>query len=278
MTDFTGRLVIVTGGADGMGEATVHTFARAGAVVVIADRDAGRSDLVEAEVREAGGDAHAIVTDVREPEQVEALVAQVRARWGRIDVLDNNAAALELTADDPGILGLEPGVVMETLRGNVFAPYLMTRAVLPVMLEQGHGAVVNIASVSGMAGELGLTAYGISKAAVIQLTRAVATQYGRDGIRCNAVAPAYVTTRNNAAHAPPELVQIYARSTPAPQVAAPQDIASAVLFLASAEARMINGHVLPVDGGFVAASSIVADFRTVRDGGPVPGEGWRGDS
>lgn len=278
MTDFTGRVVIVTGGADGMGEATVHTFARAGAVVVIADRNAERAALVEAQVREAGGDAHAIVTDVREPEQVEALVSQVRARWGRIDVLDNNAAALELTVDDPGVLDLEPGVVMETLRGNVFAAYLTTRAVLPAMLDRGRGAIVNIASVSGLAGELGLSAYGISKAALIQLTRAVATQHGRHGICCNAVAPAYVTTRNNATYAPPELAEIYARNASAPQVAAPQDIADAVFFLASDEARMITGHVLPVDGGLVASSSIVADSRTVQEGGPVPDGGWRGDS
>ena len=264
MTDFTGRVVIVTGGADGMGEATVHTFARAGAVVVIADRDAGRSELVEAEVREAGGDAHAIVTDVREPEQVEALIARVRARWGRIDVLDNNAAALELTAEDPGVLDLEPGVMLETLRGNVFASYLTTRAVLPAMLDQGRGAIVNIASVSGMAGELALTAYGVSKAALIQLTRAVATQHGRHGIRCNAVAPAYVTTRNNALHAPPELAGIYARNTSTPGVASPQDIADAVVFLASDQAGLITGHVLPVDGGFVAGSSIVADFRAAQ--------------
>ncbi len=266
MQDFSTKVAIVTGGANGMGEATARLLAQRGATVVIADKDAERSALVAGEIAAAGGAVAAIPTDIREVDQVEALFAQVRERWGRVDVLDNNAAGLDLTAEDPDVLGLTPGLLMETLQANVLGAFLMTRAALPLMLERGSGAIVNIASVSGMAGELSLTAYGISKAALIQLTRATAIQYGDRGIRCNAVAPAYVRTSNNEEYAPPELDGIYARAMATPETAEPADIAAVVAFLASDAARMVTGHVVPVDGGVAASSPIVADFRDWRRG------------
>jgi len=261
MTGLAGRVAIVTGAANGMGERAAHTLAARGATVVIADKDADRAPLVEKEIKAEGGDALAVVTDVSDEKQVRALVDTVVERFGRIDFLDNNAAALELTGQDPDVIGLDPAVFLGTMRGNVFAPFLCCKYVLPVMLERGGGSIVNMASVSGMAGELTLTAYGISKAAVIQLTRAVATQYGKHGIRCNAIAPAYVRTRNNEIYAPPELAGIYARNMATASVADPQDIADLVGYLASDESRLITGQVIPVDGGITGSSPIVADYR-----------------
>lgn len=261
MQDLSGRVAIVTGGADGIGEATARALARGGAAVVIADKNTERSPQVAADIIAAGGEALAVATDVSVPEQIDALIAQTRDRWGRIDILDNNAAALELTADDGDVLTVRPDVLTGTLQGNLVAPYLMTRAVLPLMLEQGGGAIVNIASVSGMAGEPGLTAYGIAKAGLIQLTRAVATQYGKSGIRCNAVAPAFVRTRNNEIYAPPRFGAIYRRNMVTPDTARPQDVAEVVAFLVSDAAKMISGHVVPVDGGLTDSSPISADYR-----------------
>ncbi|GAA1518296.1 SDR family NAD(P)-dependent oxidoreductase [Nocardioides humi] len=268
--EMTGRVVVITGGANGMGEATAHTFARAGATVVIADIDTERSPLVEAEVRERGGDAHAIVTDVREPEQVADLIARVRARWGRVDVLHNNAASLELTAHDRTVLDTEPGLFLETLRGNLYSIFLTTRAVLPTMLEQGSGSIVNIASASALAGEVQLTSYGVSKAAVVQLTRATAVQYGKQGVRCNAIAPAVVKTRNVETYGTPQGEIIYRRAMATPDVAQPQDVADAVYFLGSDASRMITGQVLAVDGGLHASQPINADYRAWLTEGREP--------
>ncbi|ALL79380.1 hypothetical protein AD006_29290 (plasmid) [Pseudonocardia sp. EC080610-09] len=261
MADFAEKVVIVTGGANGMGEATAHRFAQAGANVVIADYDTERGPLVETAIKEAGGTAWAITTDIREETQVGSMVNHVLDRWGRIDVVDNNAASLELAGQDPAVGDLGQELLLDTFRGNLFAMVSVTRAVLPTMLAQGKGTIVNIASVSGMRGELNLSAYGMSKAAVIQFTRAVATQYSRHGIRCNAIAPSYVRTRNNREYGPTDLDRIYSRASAEPANPAPDDIASVALFLASDEARMITGHVVPVDAGLIATSPIVPDYR-----------------
>ena len=261
MTNFADRVVLVTGGANGMGEVTAHTFAQAGATVVIADIDTERSPLVESEIRAKGGDAHAIVTDVREPAQVSALADEIARRWGRVDVLHNNAASLELTTSDKDVLRTDPQLLLDTLRGNIYSVFLVTRAVLPLMLARGAGSIINIASVSGLAGELELTAYGISKAAVIQFTRSVAVQYGKHGVRCNAIAPAVTKTPNVEKYGTPEAEQIYLRNMATPFVAVPQDVANVVFFLGSDEARMITGHVIPVDGGLTDSSPLAADYR-----------------
>ncbi len=261
MTDFGGRVVVITGGANGMGETTAHTFARAGATVVIADVDTERSPLVESEVRAAGGDCHSIETDVREPEQVAALAAQVAERWGRVDVLHNNAASLALCAEDHDVLTTDPALFMETLRGNVFSMFLTTQAFLPLMLERRAGSIVNIASVSALAGEMNLVSYGTSKAAVVQLTRSTAVQYGKLGIRANVIAPAVVNTPNVKVYGTKRGEEIYTRSMATPHVAVPQDVADAVFFLGSDEARMITGQVLCVDGGLTASQPIAPDYR-----------------
>ncbi|MCW2771798.1 MAG: hypothetical protein JWN91_124 [Nocardioides sp.] len=263
MSEFEGKVAVVTGGANGMGERVAHTLAERGAVVVIADRDGERTPLVEREIRAAGGDAHGFVVDVSVEDQVRDLMTEVVRRFGRIDVLDNNAAALELTAEDPDIAALETSVLMGTLTGNLVGPFLCTKYALPAMLTQGGGSIVNMASVSGMLGETSLSAYGMSKAAVIQLTRAVATQYGKQGVRCNAVAPALVMTRNTTEWMPPEFKDVYLRNSLTPYIGAPQDIAEVVAFLASDRSRYMTGHVVPVDGGIAAASPIVADRRAL---------------
>ena len=270
MTDFHGRVALITGGASGNGEATAHTFARAGATVVIADKDTERSELVERAIRAEGGDAHSFVTDVREVGQVDQLVSTIRERWGRIDVVDNNAAALELCPEDRGIIDLDPNLMMEIYRGNVVSMAIVTKAVLPTMLAQGTGSIINMASISGMRGELFLTSYGTSKAAIIQLTRQIAVQHGKQGIRCNAIAPSYVATRNNETYAPKQAKAIYVRNIAQSFVTRPQDVADLVVYLGSDESAGITGQVIPVDGGITASQPINADFRDWIDQSGIP--------
>lgn len=261
MQEFTGKVAVVTGGANGMGEAVAHQLAAAGATVVIADKDPERSPLVESEIRAAGGDAHAYVIDVTEEDQVKSLVADVVSRFGRIDVLDNNAAALELTAEDPDVLGLEPHILMATLKGNVLGPFLCSKYIIPVMIENGGGSIINMASVAGLTGDMSLSAYGMSKAALIQLTRTIATQYGKLGVRCNAIAPATIMTRNVAAYMPKDYQDSYIRHSLTPYLGEVDDVAHLVTFLASDRARYMTGHVIPVDGGIAVSLPIVADRR-----------------
>lgn len=261
MTDFTKRVVVITGGANGMGEREAHTFAEHGAQVVIIDRDAENTQRVESEVKSAGGRISSIVTDLRDEDNVRNAIAKIKEQYGRIDVIDNNAAALELTANDFDVATTDTQNFVDTLHGDILPAFLMCKYTIPLFLEQGGGVIVNIASVSGLLGESTLTGYGVAKAGVIQLTRALAVQYSKHGIRANAVAPAYVKTPNNKVFAPKQLNDIYKRAMLTPDTVPMQAIADAVLFLASDEAEYITGHTLPVDGGLTASSPIVADYR-----------------
>ena len=151
--------------------------------------------------------------------------------------------------------------------------FLTTKALLPLMLSHGSGSIINIASVSALAGEMNLISYGTSKAAVVQLTRSTATQYGKLGIRANAIAPAVVNTRNVEIYGTQRGEEIYTRAMATPHVALPQDVANAVFFLGSDESRMITGQVLCVDGGLTGSQSIAADYRDwYAEQGRVVGE------
>lgn len=258
-----GKVAVVTGGGNGMGERAAHTMAARGAAVVVADIDDANGQRVVDDIVDAGGQAIFRHADMTVPESVSDLVATTVGEFGGIDILDNNAAALSLTRADGSLLETTQETFEATLLANVGGPFLMCQKIIPVMIERGGGSIVNIASISALAGELSLTAYGVSKAALAQLTRAIATQFGPAGIRCNSVAPSYVSTRNNAAGAPPEVERVYLRQTPTGHIVSPQDVAEVVAFLASDAARQINGQLIPVDGGLRAAASTVADMRDI---------------
>jgi hypothetical protein len=228
---------------------------------VIADIDQPAADAHAQAVRDAGGRVLAVETDVREEDQIERVIEATVSEFGRLDILHNNAAALELIPEDPDITGQNLHVWERTLRTNVSGPMLGCKHAIPVMLESGGGSIVNTASVSGTRGELNMTAYGVSKAAVIQLTREVAAQFGKRGIRCNAVAPGLVLTANTSRDLPDDVKEMYIRNSMTPYVGQPEDIARMVAFLASDEARYVTGQIVRVDGGLTNALPIVADFR-----------------
>jgi NAD(P)-dependent dehydrogenase (short-subunit alcohol dehydrogenase family) len=261
MSSLKGKVAIVTGGASGIGAATVALLASREAAVVIADIDQPTADAHAEVVRGAGGRVLVVETDVREEDQVQRMVAAAVSEFGRLDILHNNAAALELIPDDPDVTGQDLYVWERTLRTNVTGPMLGCKHAIPAMLESGGGSIINTASVSGTRGEMNMTAYGVSKGAVIQLTREVAAQFGKQGIRCNAVAPGLVLTANTTRDLPDDLKALYVRSSMTPYVGQPEDIARMVAFLASDEARYVTGQIVRVDGGLTSTLPIVADFR-----------------
>ncbi len=262
-----GKVAIVTGAASGIGRASARALAAAGAAVVVADRNAAGAELVAKEIAAAGGRAAARVVDVAEEASIAAMIEAAVAAFGGLDVLHNNAAE-----SDPGQMGrdlavaeLDAAVFDRALAVNLRGPLLGCKHAIPQLLARGGGAIVNTSSVSGLVGDLSRTAYGISKAGLDALTRYVATQYGKRGIRCNAIAPGVIETPALRANVPAEQIAIYERSHLTPRLGWPEDIAAAVVFLASDDAAFLTGQVIAVDGGLLAHHPTTADVARLAE-------------
>jgi NAD(P)-dependent dehydrogenase (short-subunit alcohol dehydrogenase family) len=246
MTRLEGRHALVTGGTGGIGRAIAEALARAGALVVVTGRDAGRGTEVAGRIRAQGGRAAFVQADLATGEAVQRLARDaLAAADGRIDILVNNAAhippaqsLLEATEDE----------IDAALALNVRAPFLLTTALAPGMAERGAGAVVNIGSVSGVHGKEGTALYGAGKAALHSLTKSWAAELGPRGVRVNAVVPGPTATELNAAQMP-FWEKLTASSYPARRPGTAAEVAGAVVFLAGDEASYIHGVLLPVDGG-----------------------------
>jgi dihydroanticapsin dehydrogenase len=250
---FQDQVVLVTGAGSGIGRATALGFAEEGACVVALDRTRQTARETAALIEESGQAGHALSMDVTRVRDVQRVVAAVAIRFGRIDVLVNNAgiehsAPLHQTteADWDRVLNV-----------NLKGVFLLSRQVLPVMMKRGKGAVVNVASISGLLGWPAYAAYCASKGGVIQLTRQMAVDYAPYGIRVNCICPGTTLTplaeRLFLQEQDPEAAKAkIAARHPLGRFAQPEEIAQAVLFLASEEASFITGAVLPVDGGYTA--------------------------
>ena len=238
------KVVIVTGGAAGIGKATARRFAAAGARVAVWDVKEGE---------ESEGTFQKV--DVTDPAAVEAAVAEVFERWGRIDVLVNNAG---ITRDAQLVKWKEGGKTGEmserdfdaVISVNLKGVFLCTRAVAPRMIAGGGGAILNASSVVGLYGNFGQTNYAATKAGVISMTRTWARELGRHNIRVNAVAPGFIAT-DMALAIPEKALQGMIAHTPLNRMGRPEDIAEAYYWLASDAAGFITGAVLSVDGGLV---------------------------
>ncbi len=247
-----GAVAVVTGGARGIGRATAWSLANAGARVVIADLDVAACGEVVAEVADRGGEIWAHQADIAKEDSVDALFDEVVRREGHIDVLVNNAGiAIRRPAVDLALADWEKVVAV-----NMTGVFLCARSAARHMIAGGRGgAVVNVASIMGLSGG-GLypnISYQTSKGAVVNMTRALAIEWAPHGIRVNAVAPTYVRTQLTAPlFENPEMAARIEAMTPLKRLAEPRDVAAAICFLASPAAAMITGHVLPVDGGFLA--------------------------
>ncbi|WP_370530845.1 SDR family NAD(P)-dependent oxidoreductase [Mycobacterium paragordonae] len=259
-----GRVAVVTGGAGGIGAATSRLFAEHGARVIIADIDPERARRTADEIASAGGAAQAMVADVRDADQVGALADDVRAAYGRLDVLVNNVGHW---VRHPGSFAdTDPGLWDELYRVNLHHVFLVTRAFLPMMIERQAGAIVNVSSVEGLRGYPEDPVYAAFKAAVIHFTRSLAVQVGRDGIRVNAIGPD-VTESLQVPYSrwlSPEEQSQWPQWVPVGRMGLPEDQARVILFLASDLSAFVTGHTIPTDGGTGAAGGW---FRSTRRAG-----------
>jgi NAD(P)-dependent dehydrogenase (short-subunit alcohol dehydrogenase family) len=252
-----GRTAIVTGGGSGIGRATAELFAREGAQVVVADRFSAPAQAVADGIKSAGGQALAVEADVTQAPQVAQMVSLALSTFGRLDILVNNAGRSE--GDD--ILTIDEATWDFNLALNLKSVFLCAKAVLPHLLAQRSGAIVNIASVNGLTG-LGEEAYSAAKAGVINLTRSMAVKYGPQSVRVNCICPGTIRTPIWQARVERD-ARVFERLSkwyPLGRVGEPQDVANAALFLASEEAAWITGTTLLVDGGLMAGS-----YRMARD-------------
>jgi len=243
--------VIVTGGGSGIGRAAVLQFAEAGSKVVVADVNAETAASVVAEVMALGGSAVAVVGDLSLQEVVDRVVATAVDTYGSVDVLVNNAGIMD-SMDGPD--ETSDAEWERVIRVNLTAPFLLTRAVLPVMLAKGKGAIVNTASEAALRGSAAGTAYTVSKHGVVGLTKSTAIHMRDKGIRVNAVAPGGTAT-NIVVNIDPEHSGIAALAPymgSIGRIADASELAAAIVFLASDAASNINGVILPVDNGWSA--------------------------
>lgn len=252
--DLTGRTAIITGAGSGIGRAMALTFARSGARVLINDILSDRAHETAQMVEKAGGDGTAHVADVADEHAVRAMVSAAVERWGRIDILCNNAGvmdAVEMIED------VSTDEWNRLLNNNLSGVFFMLRAVIPQMRAQKSGAIINTASIAALRGASAGPAYTASKHAVVGLTRNVAWTHAEDGIRCNAICPGVIDTNIMAGRTLDDFhKEGLARCRPIMMAnqhsSGPQAIANAALFLASDAAYFVNGAIMPVDGGWMA--------------------------
>jgi 3-oxoacyl-[acyl-carrier protein] reductase len=242
-----GKVALITGAGSGIGRASAERFAAEGAQVVAVDLK-GAAETVVA-IEEAGGEGLALIVDVADEDAVAAMAGVALERFGKVDVLMNNAGILDdyLAAADT------PTPVWDRVLGvNLFAQFFTARALLPQMVERGDGAIINVASTAGLNGGNGGAAYTASKHAIIGFTRQLCFDYARQGIRCNVICPGAVETgmTKEIFASPDAAVMAAVESAPIGRWAQPEELASAALFLASDEASFVNGAVYVVDGGF----------------------------
>jgi NAD(P)-dependent dehydrogenase (short-subunit alcohol dehydrogenase family) len=247
---FTGKTVIVTGGGRGIGRAIALGFAQAGANVVVCSRTNAEIDAVAEEIRNKGGKALAVATDLTVHEQLENLVDTTVKEFGRIDILVNNAARSFLR----GLLDLREDGWDKCFNTNVKAVWLLSRLVARKMMEQKSGKIINITTVGAEKAEAGMAAYGCSKAALKHLTRCMAREWAQLGININAVAPGFTRTDfSKPIWSNPDVEKLICQAIPKGKIAEPEDIVGAVFFLASAAADYITGDTIYVDGGTMTA-------------------------
>jgi NAD(P)-dependent dehydrogenase (short-subunit alcohol dehydrogenase family) len=243
-----GKVVLVSGGASDIGRATALRLGDEGASVVVGDVAEEGAAAVAEEVVAAGGHAVGLRCDVRSEASVAAFVERAVTEFGGVDSIDHNAAWSHPRLDTDAV-GVDLGVWDRVLEITTRGALLLARAAIPVMTARGGGSIVTISSGTSTIGESTRVAYGVSKAALNQLTRHLAARYGRDGIRANAIAPGFILTATAEASVPAEIQRRLAEANPTRRLGTPDDIARVVVFLCSDASAYVNGQLLHVDGG-----------------------------
>jgi meso-butanediol dehydrogenase/(S,S)-butanediol dehydrogenase/diacetyl reductase len=249
-----GKVAVVTAGGSGIGAATAHRFAREKASVVIADLSGTRAAQVADAIMQAGGTARWLKMDASDPEGVQAAIHLAMDSWGRLDVMFNNAGLGAVEALEMTTLETWNRILAVTLT----SAFLGIKYSLPIMRKQGGGSIVNTASISGTAGDYGMTAYNAAKAGVINLTRGAALESAKYGIRINSVCPGAINTRVAQVLGGNDIEGFKRKlgQNPIGRIGEPDEIANTVCFLASDEASFITGTTIVVDGGLTAHTGL----------------------
>ena len=259
------KIAIVTGAASGIGAACAARLAHEGALVVVADLDFEGAQQQVRRIGDAGGRAVAARVDIGEERSIDALFDLTLETWGGLDILHNNAAATSLSSTvDAAVEAIDVAVWDDTMRINLLWTMLAARRALPLMRSRGGGSIINTSSGAAQAGALGYTAYGVCKAGIENLTRYIAAQHGKEGIRCNAIAPGLIVTPVTRAYYAGELGEMMLSHHLTPRLGVPDDIAHAVVYLASDEAAFVTGQVFNVDGGLLSHQPYHADEIRAR--------------
>lgn len=247
MFDLKNKVAVVTGSSRGIGAAIAKQLANQGAKVVVNHRNSEETaQEVVAAITEAGGEATIIQADVSHSEEAQALIQATIDTYGQIDILVNNAGITR----DALMMKMKEGDFELVLQANLTSAYYCSQAAVPLMLKQRQGRIINISSVNGLAGQAGQTNYAASKAGLIGFTKSLAKEVGSRQITVNAVAPGFTVTTMTE-NLPEKLIDAVIKNTPLGRLGHVEDVAHAVLFLASDEAAFITGQVLSVDGGLV---------------------------
>jgi len=259
-----GRVAVVTGAASGIGRATAVLLASRGATTVFADLDLEGAEAGAAHARAQGGDVRALETDVTDEASVADLVVRTTAELGRIDVLHNNAALMTAHARDDLVADLDPSDFARTLQVNLIGYMICAKHVIPTMVSRGGGVIVNTASLAGSQASLTRPMYGASKAGVVGLTRSIATQYGKQGIRSVSISPGMIVTDRSSGRLPEHTLAAVRRHNLLDRTGTPDDVAQLVAFVASDAASFLTGLDIPLDGGMSAHLASFADELASR--------------
>jgi NAD(P)-dependent dehydrogenase (short-subunit alcohol dehydrogenase family) len=256
------KVILINGAGSGIGKACAEHYAAEGAQVIVASQSRS-SEAVAKNIVDAGGDATPYSCDISDENSVAGMVDFAIKRYGRIDVLHNNAAMTgpDIVMKDGDVVSMDVALWDRTMAVNLRGPMLCAKYVIPHMLKSGGGSIITTGSAKALQGDLAQTAYGASKAAVHNLTYNIAAQYGKQGIRANVLMVGLVLSETLEANFPEPVRRIMERHKLTPYIGSPEDCAKAAIFLASDESRYTTGQNLFVDGGYTNHAPSLADFR-----------------
>ncbi|WP_284140275.1 MULTISPECIES: SDR family NAD(P)-dependent oxidoreductase [unclassified Virgibacillus] len=255
-----GKVALVTGGASGIGLSAANLLAKEGAKVVIGDFNVEGAKEAAANIKANGGEATGIFLDASKEESIKEAVDFTVNTYGTLTVLYNNVGLTNLQKD-LDVVNIDLDEWDRLMNVNTKSVLLGSRYAIPHMQKAGGGSIINTASMAGFAGDTLRSAYGASKAAVVNLTKYIAAQYGKDNIRCNAVAPGLIMTPAAEKNLPPAVQDIFLKYNAVKHHGKADDIGNTVLFLASDEAGFITGQTIKVDGGHYMTNPSISDFK-----------------
>ncbi|WP_344592502.1 SDR family NAD(P)-dependent oxidoreductase [Actinomadura vinacea] len=246
-----GKVVVVAGAATGLGAASARRLAAEGAKVVVADVNRAGAEQTAAAIVEAEGEAVAMRFDISDDDAVQGLIASTVRTYGRLDAVHINAGDMSAVSKDTDVVDIDLEVWDRTIAVNLRGHMLVTRHAVPRLLDGGGGAIVYTSSIASFAGEPKRPAYAVTKAGINALARHVASRWGKDGVRANAITPGLILTPEIREGAPPEMLKAMLARTRSPRHGEADDVAGMVAYLMSDEGSWINGQTVNVDGGTV---------------------------